>query len=99
MDFFRQALSYYKTISVSWKDEFLLNHMPVSPERLLCIYIIKTNYVIMSEIASKNQQQQESAVIKTGTSAPDFTLHSKPGESVSFNQFRGRPTILAFYPD
>ncbi|MGA7900413.1 MAG: redoxin domain-containing protein [Nitrososphaeraceae archaeon] len=72
--------------------------MPVSPERLLCIYIIKTNYVIMSEIASKNQQQQESAVLKTGTSAPDFTLHSKPGESVSFNQFRGRPTILAFYP-
>ena len=52
----------------------------------------------MSEIASKNQQQQESAVLKTGNSAPDFTLHSKPGESVSFNQFRGRPTILAFYP-
>ena len=77
--------------------------MPVSPERLPCIYIIKTNYVIMSEIASKNQQrqqeqQQQSAVLKSGTSAPDFTLHSKPGESVSLSQFRGRPTILAFYP-
>jgi peroxiredoxin len=56
----------------------------------------------MSEIASKNQQQQEqhqeSAALNSGTSAPDFTLHSKPGESVSLSQFRGRPTILAFYP-
>jgi peroxiredoxin len=57
----------------------------------------------MSEITSKNQQrqqeqQQQSAVLKSGTSAPDFTLHSKPGESVSLSQFRGRPTILAFYP-
>ena len=38
----------------------------------------------MSEIASKNQQrqqeqQQQSAVPKPGTSAPDFTLHSKTG--------------------
>ncbi len=55
----------------------------------------------MSEIAPKHQQQeqqQQSAVLKPGTSAPDFTLHSKPGESVSLSQFRGRPTILAFYP-
>ena len=57
----------------------------------------------MSEIASKNQQrqqeqQQQSAVLKPGISAPDFTLHSKPGESISLSEFRGRPTILAFYP-
>jgi peroxiredoxin len=56
----------------------------------------------MSEIVSKNQQQQEqhqeSAALNSGASAPDFTLHSKPGESVSLSQFRGRPTILAFYP-
>jgi peroxiredoxin len=57
----------------------------------------------MSEIASKNQQrqqeqQQESPVLKPDTSGPDFTLHSKPGESVPLSQFRGRPTILAFYP-
>jgi hypothetical protein len=43
----------------------------------------------MSEIASKNQQQQEqyqeSAALNSGTSAPDFILHSKPGESVSWS--------------
>ncbi|HYZ59512.1 MAG TPA: redoxin domain-containing protein, partial [Nitrososphaeraceae archaeon] len=55
-------------------------------------------------MASKDQQQQEqeqqqqSPVLKSGASAPDFTLHSKPGESVSLSQFHGRPTILAFYP-
>ena len=55
--------------------------------------------MIMSEMASKHQQQQEqSPVLKSGASAPDFTLHSKPGESVSLSQFHGRPTILAFYP-
>jgi peroxiredoxin len=33
-----------------------------------------------------------------GTQAPDFTLHSTPGQSVSLSEFRGRPVILAFYP-
>jgi peroxiredoxin len=55
----------------------------------------------MSETPSKYQQQQEqqqSEVLKPNTFAPDFTLYSKPGESVSLSQFHGRPTILAFYP-
>ena len=54
----------------------------------------------MSETSPKYQQQQEqqSEALKPNTSAPDFTLHSKPGESVSLSQFHGRPTILAFYP-
>lgn len=42
----------------------------------------------MSEIASTHQQreqQQQPAVLKPGASAPDFTLHSKPGESVSWS--------------
>jgi peroxiredoxin len=33
-----------------------------------------------------------------GTSAPDFTLHSTPDQSVSLHDFRGQPVILAFYP-
>jgi peroxiredoxin len=33
-----------------------------------------------------------------GTRAPEFTLPSKPGETVSLREFRGRPVILAFYP-
>jgi peroxiredoxin len=33
-----------------------------------------------------------------GVPAPDFTLPSGPGETVSLRDFRGRPVILAFYP-
>ena len=47
----------------------------------------------MSEV-----QVQQSVVLKPDTTAPDFTLHSTPDQSVSLGQFRGNPTILAFYP-
>src|SRR6201984_751382 len=33
-----------------------------------------------------------------GTAAPDFTLASAPGRTVSLADFRGQPVILAFYP-
>jgi peroxiredoxin len=33
-----------------------------------------------------------------GTKAPGFTLHSTPDQTVSLDDFRGRPVILAFYP-
>jgi peroxiredoxin len=39
-----------------------------------------------------------STILEPGTPAPDFTLHSTPDQSVSLSQFRGRPTILVFYP-
>jgi peroxiredoxin len=59
----------------------------------------------MSEITSQQseeQPQQQSpaliSLLKSGTSAPNFTLRSTPDKSVSLNQFRGHPTILAFYP-
>lgn len=47
----------------------------------------------MSEV-----QVQQSVVLKPDTTAPDFTLYSTPDQSVSLGQFRGNPTILAFYP-
>jgi peroxiredoxin len=34
-----------------------------------------------------------------GTKAPDFELRSTPDQSVSLDDFRGRPLILAFYPE
>jgi peroxiredoxin len=34
-----------------------------------------------------------------GTQAPDFELRSTPDQTVSFDDFRGRPLILAFYPE
>ncbi len=36
--------------------------------------------------------------LPAGTRAPDFTLPSKPDQTVSLRDFRGRPVILAFYP-
>src|SRR5947208_14042786 len=40
----------------------------------------------------------EPSVLKPGTRAPDFTLPSKPGETVTLSECRGRPVILVFYP-
>jgi peroxiredoxin len=34
-----------------------------------------------------------------GTGAPDFALPSTPDQRVSLSDFRGRPVILAFYPE
>lgn len=36
--------------------------------------------------------------LPAGTTAPDFTLHSTPDQTVSLSDFRGQPVILAFYP-
>ena len=47
----------------------------------------------MSEV-----EVQQSVVLKPNTTAPDFTLHTTPDKSISLSQFRGKPTILAFYP-
>jgi peroxiredoxin len=33
-----------------------------------------------------------------GTPAPDFQLHDTPDQTVSLQEFRGRPVVLAFYP-
>jgi peroxiredoxin len=38
------------------------------------------------------------AALPPGTPAPDFTLPSKPGETISLSDFRGQPVVLAFYP-
>ena len=51
----------------------------------------------MSEIASQQSEQTHSTLIP-GTAAPDFTLRTRPDQSISLSQFRGKPTILAFYP-
>jgi hypothetical protein len=48
--------------------------------------------MIMSKVTSST------SVLRPGTPAPNFTLHSAPDKSMVLNQFRGHPTILAFYP-
>ncbi|HEY9479669.1 MAG TPA: redoxin domain-containing protein [Gemmatimonadaceae bacterium] len=53
--------------------------------------------------AKKNGSKREAHghgenMLKAGTRAPDFTLHSTPDQSVSLSEFRGQPVVLAFYP-
>lgn len=37
-------------------------------------------------------------ILPPGFSAPDFTLHVTPDQTLSLGDLRGRPAILAFYP-
>jgi peroxiredoxin len=38
------------------------------------------------------------APLPPGTKAPDFEVPSRPDNTISLAEFRGRPVILAFYP-
>jgi peroxiredoxin len=37
--------------------------------------------------------------LQPGSNAPDFELRSTPDQTVSLDEFRGQPVILAFYPE
>jgi len=45
-----------------------------------------------------NVRSHKSTALTVGTRAPDFTLKSTPDQTVSLNEFRGQPVVLAFYP-
>jgi peroxiredoxin len=38
-------------------------------------------------------------VLPAGTPAPEFSLRSKPDQTVTLSEFRGQPVVLVFYPD
>jgi peroxiredoxin len=42
---------------------------------------------------------RRAAPLPPGTTAPDFELRVTPDQTVSLAEFRGRPVILAFYPE
>ena len=39
-----------------------------------------------------------STILSAGSTAPDFTLHVTPDQTLSLSELRGRPVVLAFYP-
>jgi peroxiredoxin len=47
---------------------------------------------------TQSQQQFQTTALQPGITAPDFTLRTKPDQSISLSQFRGNPVILVFYP-
>jgi peroxiredoxin len=49
-------------------------------------------------IAPPNTASGASKPVPAGTHAPNFTLHSTPDQTVSLEEFRGNPLIIAFYP-
>lgn len=42
--------------------------------------------------------ENQSRLLKAGTTAPDFELRSSPEKTLRLSSLRGRPVILAFYP-
>jgi peroxiredoxin len=55
---------------------------------------------VIAKFFKTMQFSSEPAVsaLAPGTPAPDFTLPSGPGETISLKAFRGRPVVLVFYP-
>jgi len=47
---------------------------------------------------NQNRANARQTALGPGVAAPDFTLRCTPDQSVSLNEFRGRPVVLAFYP-
>lgn len=45
-----------------------------------------------------DRDSAESDPLTEGTKAPDFTLPSSVGDSVTLSRLRGKPVVLAFYP-
>lgn len=37
-------------------------------------------------------------LLPAGTTAPDFTLHATPDQTLTLSELRGRPVVLVFYP-
>jgi peroxiredoxin len=55
-------------------------------------------HVSSSSTRSDYVRYAPSTILKAGTPAPDFMLHSTPDQKVSITEFRDHPVILAFYP-
>jgi peroxiredoxin len=48
---------------------------------------------------TKPNDENHATPLPPGTRAPDFELQSTPDQTVSLSALRGRPVILAFYPN
>ena len=44
------------------------------------------------------RQGQQSELLRSGTKAPDFTLHVTPDQTLTLSELAGKPVVIAFYP-
>jgi peroxiredoxin len=44
------------------------------------------------------EQEKRSELLRSGSNAPDFTLHATPDQDLTLSDLKGQPVILAFYP-
>src|SRR4051794_13082329 len=52
----------------------------------------------MNGPTSSPMETTAAALLAAGTPAPNFTLKTTPDQTISLEELRGRPVILAFYP-
>lgn len=49
-------------------------------------------------MTTNSPQNHTGTALRSGTQAPDFSLHSTPDQTVRLAEFLGQPVVLAFYP-
>jgi len=60
--------------------------------RIVLLVVVVILAVVLFRLTSRSATPAE------GTSAPDFTLPSQDGTSVSLKDYRGKWVVLYFYP-
>jgi peroxiredoxin len=50
------------------------------------------------ERSTTREQEKRSELLRSGSNAPDFTLHATPDQDLTLSDLKGQPVILAFYP-
>lgn len=60
--------------------------------------LCKVPIILEISISKKWFEQEVSMALKIGDMAPDFTLKSHTGLSVSLRDFRGKNVVMAFFP-
>jgi hypothetical protein len=59
---------------------------------------VTANQVKYTQILNKKHRRETKMKLKIGSKAPDFKLKSHLDNEVSLSDFRGKTTVLAFFP-
>jgi peroxiredoxin Q/BCP len=66
---------------------------------LLTVILLGAALTIFPQDKGTNSQKEDTAVLKEGSKAPDFTLQDAFGKEYSLSEFKGKsPVVIYFYP-